>query len=147
MSKLKLQVKVVKFKCCFELGLGSLGYYPTTLSTHVWDLKQKNKNWSIDGANHFESDPVSIKCRLCLKEKYHIIFQPTGATLNQRSKLYSTCRHILKQTLANTNLKFSGEENFKLEGSRTPLKMSILICFLQNWLIQCLNFPNLKVQQ
>ena len=78
---------------------------PTTLSTHVWDLKQKNKNfevsWSvIDRANAF--DPVTRKCRLCLKEKYHIIFQPTGATLNQRSELYSTCRHRLKQTLANT---------------------------------------------
>ena len=78
---------------------------PTTLSTHVWDLKQKNKNfeisWSvIDRANDF--DPVTRKCRLCLKEKYHIIFQPTGATLNQRSELYSTCRHRLRQTLANT---------------------------------------------
>ena len=46
---------------------------PTTLSTHVWDLKNKNKNyeinWSIiDRANDF--GPVTRKCRLCLKEKY-----------------------------------------------------------------------------
>ena len=78
---------------------------PTTLSTHVWDLKDKNQNfelsWSIiDRANDF--DPPTRKCRLCLKEKYYIIFQPDGATLNQRSELFATCRHRLRQTLANT---------------------------------------------
>ena len=77
----------------------------TTLSTHIWNLKDRNKNyetsWSIvDRANDF--DPATRKCRLCLKEKYYIIFQPEGATLNQRSELYSTCRHRLRQTLANT---------------------------------------------
>jgi hypothetical protein len=77
---------------------------PTTLSTHVWDLKEKNRNfevnWSvIDRANAF--DPVTRKCRLCLKEKHYLIFQPTGATLNQRSELFSTCRHRLRDTLAN----------------------------------------------
>ena len=77
----------------------------TTLSSHIWNLKDSNKNyetsWSIvDRANDF--DPATRKCRLCLKEKYYIIFQPEGATLNQRSELYSTCRHRLRQTLANT---------------------------------------------
>ena len=50
---------------------------PTTLSTHVWDLKNKNKNfeikWSvIDRAPDF--NPSNNKCRLCLKEKFYIIF-------------------------------------------------------------------------
>ena len=45
---------------------------PTTLSSHVWNLKNKNKNydirWSvIDRAQDF--NPVNKKCRLCLKEK------------------------------------------------------------------------------
>ena len=78
---------------------------PTTLSTHIWDLKRERRNfeisWSVvDRARDF--DPVNKKCRLCLKEKYHIIFQPSGATLNQRSELFSTCRHRLRKTLANT---------------------------------------------
>ena len=78
---------------------------PTTLSTHVWDLKERNKNfeisWSIiDRAKNF--NPATRKCNLCIKEKYYIIFHHQGATLNERSELYSTCRHRLKQTLANT---------------------------------------------
>ena len=76
----------------------------TTLSSHIWKLKDKNENfevkWSIiDRASEF--NPVTRKCRLCLKEKYYIIFQPEGASLNQRSELYSTCRHRTKQLLAN----------------------------------------------
>ena len=54
---------------------------PTTLSSHIWDLKRENKNfevsWSVvDRARAF--DPATKKCRLCLKEKYNIIFQSEG---------------------------------------------------------------------
>ena len=76
---------------------------PTNLSTHVWDLKNKNKNfdikWSvIDRAQDF--NPATKKCRLCLKEKFYIIFQPDGATLNLRSELFSSCRHKIWKTLS-----------------------------------------------
>ena len=68
----------------------------TTLSTHVWDLQDERKKhdikWElIDRAP--ELNPSSRKCRLCDKEKFYIIFQPEGATLNSRSELFSTCRH------------------------------------------------------
>ena len=77
----------------------------TTLSTHLWKLKDENTDydlkWEIlDRANDF--NPITRKCRLCLKEKYHIIFQPDGATLNKRSELFSTCRHRLRKLLMNT---------------------------------------------
>ena len=72
----------------------------TTLSTHVWDLKDQNKNfeisWNIvDRASSF--DPATRKCRLCLKEKYYILYHPTGASLNERYELFSTCRHRLQK--------------------------------------------------
>ena len=75
---------------------------PTTLSTHIWDLKLRKKNhdikWSIiDRARDF--NPITRKCRLCLKEKYHIIYNRKGATLNERSELFSTCRHRKRLTL------------------------------------------------
>ena len=78
--------------------------HSTTLSSHIWDLKDRNQNfevkWStIERAPNF--NPITKKCRLCLKEKYYIIFQPEGAQLNQRSELYSTCRHRTKQLLCN----------------------------------------------
>ena len=79
--------------------------HSTTLSSHIWNLKDRNEdyqvNWSvIDRASDF--NPTTRKCRLCIKEKFYIIFQPEGAMLNERSELYSTCRHRKRQLLANT---------------------------------------------
>ena len=77
----------------------------TTLSAHIWELKDRNEpyeiKWSIKGrAKKF--NPTTKKCRLCIKEKFHIIFQPEDSSLNQRSELFSTCRHRLRKLLANT---------------------------------------------
>ena len=77
----------------------------TTLSKHIWRLKDENENydtkWSlVDRSTPF--NPVSRKCRLCLKEIFYIIFEPETATLNKRSELFSTCRHRLKGLLVNT---------------------------------------------
>ena len=38
-------------------------------------------------------NPVRRQCRLCLQEKYCIIFNPEGSTLNDRSEIFATCRH------------------------------------------------------
>ena len=78
------------------------GENSTTLSSHLWNLKDQNKNYEIswnivDRAQEF--NPVNRKCRLCLKEKFYIIFQPDGATLNLRSELFTTCRHRLRLLL------------------------------------------------
>ena len=76
----------------------------TTLSSHIWKLKDEGTDfevtWSIieDGRKF---DPCTRKCMLCLKEKYHILFNPDGATLNQRSELFSVCRHRLQDLLVN----------------------------------------------
>ena len=39
------------------------------------------------------------KCRLCLLEKYFILYNPKDATLNSRDKLFNPCRHKWKHTL------------------------------------------------
>ena len=80
-------------------------YSNTTLSKHVWKLTDQNKNYDvdweiIDRAPAF--NPTTRSCRLCLKEKYYIMFYPSAATLNDRSEFFSTCRHRLKQLLMNT---------------------------------------------
>ena len=79
--------------------------HSTTLPSHFWDLKDQNLNYEIkwnivDRAQAF--NPTTKKCRLCIREKHHIIFQPEDASLNDRSELFSTCRHRKKQLLANT---------------------------------------------
>ena len=79
--------------------------HDTTLSAHIWKLKDGNTDFNISWSpveTACEFDPTTRKCMLCLKEKFHIIFQPSGATLNQRSELFSTCRHRLAKLLENT---------------------------------------------
>ena len=68
----------------------------TRLSAHVWELKDKNHPYRIDWkiisrASSF--NPTTGMCRLCLKEKYFIMFSPTTASLNLRSEIYTSCRH------------------------------------------------------
>ena len=64
-------------------------YNQTTLGTYVWSLRdqgvQFDMNWSvIDRGPAF--NPLCYVCRLCTLEKYQILFNRQGATLNQRSE-------------------------------------------------------------
>ena len=46
-------------------------------------------------------NPLSKKCRICLKEKYFIMHRRDGSTLNKRSEVYNTCRHRRGKLLVN----------------------------------------------
>ena len=75
----------------------------TELSNFIWGKKKEKINvdldWSIlDKAKPYS--PASIKCMLCLTEKYHIIFS-TMNLLNKRNELVTKCRHENKFCLAN----------------------------------------------
>ena len=77
----------------------------TKLSVHAWNLKDKNLDYEIDWkiidrAPAF--NPITRKCRLCLKEKYYIMYDRTGSTLNKRSEVFNTCRHRKQKLLENT---------------------------------------------
>ena len=68
----------------------------TTLSAHIWSLKGSgvpyNIKWEIVGrAQPF--NPATGQCRLCLLEKYYIMFNKDGASLNQRTEFFSHCYH------------------------------------------------------
>ena len=72
-------------------------------STYKWKLKDENKNFNIrwkiiDRGKKFNQR--TRKCNLCLKEKYNIIFKPSGATLNRRSELFSVCTHRWQKLLS-----------------------------------------------
>ena len=60
----------------------------TSLSNHIWELKNKKETpkikWKIvDRAKPFS--PVTGKCQLCTKEKYYILFDPEWATMNSKN--------------------------------------------------------------
>ena len=83
----------------------------TTFSTYIW--KNFNHNgeegrlqalqdtrWTpIARARPF--NPGNGKCNLCLTEKWFIMFRPEGASLNQRSEIFSHCFHKEPQLLKN----------------------------------------------
>ena len=74
----------------------------TRLSAHIWELKDKGiphtLTWSIlTTANGF--NPSNKQCRLCLLEKWYILFQEENATINRRQEIFSSCRHKARLTL------------------------------------------------
>ena len=77
----------------------------TTLSLHIWSLKNMNIDFDIqwkviDRAKPFS--PVTGVCNLCTLEKYYIIFKPEGATLNKNEEIYKPCIHRRPLLLDNT---------------------------------------------
>ena len=74
----------------------------TCLSSHIWDLKDQNIQYEVswklkDRGTAF--NPTTKKCRICLKEKFHIMYKPEGSSLNKRSEIFNTCRHRKKMLL------------------------------------------------
>ena len=78
--------------------------HKTKLSLHAWDLKDSNTDFKvewdfIEQASTF--NPITKKCRLCLIEKYHIMYNNQGSTLNKRQEVFNTCRHRKQKLLTN----------------------------------------------
>ena len=76
----------------------------TTLSDHIWSLKEQDKEYDlkwmlIDRGKAF--NPIQKKCQICLKEKFHIMYNRSGASLNRREEVFNTCRHRKQNLLSN----------------------------------------------
>ena len=75
----------------------------TTLASHIWSLKDQNQDFNVNfeilkRARSF--NPINRKCLLCTNEKYFILFNPEGATLNSRSEFFTSCRHKVNKLLS-----------------------------------------------
>ena len=74
------------------------------LSKYVWKLKDSDISHSIcwqklGQAQAFNS--TNRVCRLCLLEKYFIMFKQDGATMNKNTEFYTTCMHKKKLLIQN----------------------------------------------
>ena len=71
----------------------------TTLSSHIWKLKDKQIDyeikWSIKARGHAFSSGGRA-CDLCLTEKLVILTADQNSILNKRDELLETCRHRRK---------------------------------------------------
>ena len=77
----------------------------TALSTYIWKLKDSKIEYSLSWKILARANPFNTSskmCRLCLTEKYFLMFNQEGATLNSRSEFYSACRHKTGMLLSNT---------------------------------------------
>ena len=71
----------------------------TSLSNHIWELKDQNIQFSVTWQVLEKSksfNPISLQCLLCLSEATQILVNPNLATLNSRSKTYGFCSHRKK---------------------------------------------------
>ena len=76
----------------------------TTLSQHIWNLKDKGQNYSIKWSiieKVPKYKPSDKFCVLCTTEKRHILFNENDKQLNKASEFISKCRHQNKFKLAN----------------------------------------------
>ena len=76
----------------------------TKLSAHIWELKDRGKNYEvgweiIDKAATY--NPTTKKCNVCLKEKCNIMYSKDPHMLNKRQEVFSTCRHMAGKRLSN----------------------------------------------
>ena len=79
-------------------------YKSYTIVSIIRELKDKNLNYSlkwdfIETAETF--NPITKKCRLCLKEKFHIMYNRPSSSLNKRQEIFNTCRHRKQRLLEN----------------------------------------------
>ena len=44
-------------------------------------------------------NPITNKCRLCLREKFNIILRPSEATLNSRQEFFANCKHLQSELI------------------------------------------------
>ena len=70
----------------------------TKLASHIWNLKDQRPpigysiKWKIiDKGKPY--NPVTGVCRLCLKEKFHILYKREDFSLNTRDELFGHCPH------------------------------------------------------
>ena len=87
----------------------------SSLAGYVWKLKDEGREFDVRWKilqQHTTFNPTTNSCRLCLSEKYTIMFQPEMATLNQKGEFYTPYMHKQKKLLDKTcfcNFHFSRE--------------------------------------
>ena len=84
----------------------------TTLSTHFLKEKAAGRNpvvsWRFLKTNIPSFNPVTGTCKLCISEKFHILFKPESATLNSKSEIFTSCRHKKSELLVPPDPKSQG---------------------------------------
>ena len=75
----------------------------TALTNYYWQEKNAGKDpkisWKFLETNVPIFNPITNRCRLCLREKFNIVLKPNLASLNSRQEIFAHCRHLQFETL------------------------------------------------
>ena len=79
-------------------------YHKSSLSKHIWNLKDQNKEFKIawkilDKAQPYS--PATKVCNLCVRECFYIMYQRNLSSLNKRDEFFGFCLHKSKFLIAN----------------------------------------------
>ena len=71
---------------------------------HIWGLNDRNVPYELKWRIKYRGpdfNPLTKKCKICLKEKHFIMYHRDGSTLNRRNEIFNTCRHRKRKLLEN----------------------------------------------
>ena len=75
----------------------------TSLSKYYWQEKNAGSDpkitWKFLETNVPIFNPITNKCRLCLREKFNIVLRPNLASLNSRQDIFAHCKHLQSELL------------------------------------------------
>ena len=99
-SSTSIKTRINNHHCDFRIRSRE---HATTLSSHVWTLKDRGVDpvvtYRIKGKAKPYS-PTSRNCSLCTLEKLFIAKCDENTTLNRRTEIANKCRHKAKFSLA-----------------------------------------------
>ena len=91
----KLQKKIPQTQKCI-LDESAVGQ--TALTNYYWKEKNAGRDpdvsWNFLETNVPIFNPITNRCRLCLREKFNIVLKPNLASLNSRQEIFGHCRHL-----------------------------------------------------
>ena len=96
----------------------------TALSTHIWDLKNKNIMYKIEWKildRGQQYSPISGICSLCTCEKFQILFNQEKATLNQKREIFGHCLHKKPKLLVKPPDKRKSPGTWQLKRIISPI--------------------------
>ena len=75
----------------------------TSLSKYYWQEKNAGSDpkitWKFLERNVPIFNPITNKCRLCLREKFNIVLRPSLASLNSMQEIFAHCKHLQSELL------------------------------------------------
>ena len=72
------------------------------LSRYIWDIQDKKIEYNLQWRLVSRGKPynhVTDTCRLCIREKFFIVYHPEMSSINSRNEIAGHCPHKIGQLL------------------------------------------------